>query len=52
MAKEKITEGPIPEVYDIEKIIDIHSSEADPSFDSKKVQEATGKSPHPEDSQN
>ncbi|EKQ57463.1 MULTISPECIES: hypothetical protein [unclassified Clostridium] len=37
MGKEKITEGPIPEVYDTEKMIDIHSYEDDPSLDSEKI---------------
>lgn len=41
MDKEKLFDSPIPEVYDTEKIIDIHSSEADPSLDAKKVREAT-----------
>jgi len=44
--KEKLFDSPIPEVYDTEKIIDIHSSEADPSFDAEKVSEATKGEPH------
>lgn len=44
MSREKTYERPTPNVYDLEKIIDIHSSEADPSFDDKKVREATSRS--------
>lgn len=39
MTKVKISNDKTPNVYDVEKIIDIHSSEADPSLDSKKVRE-------------
>lgn len=49
MDKEKLFDSPIPEVYDTEKIIDIHSPEADPSFDAKKVREATKGNPHSKD---
>lgn len=40
VSKEKIYNNVIPNIYDVEKIIDIHSSEADPSLDSKKVRAA------------
>lgn len=49
MDKEKLFDSPIPEVYDTEKIIDIHSPEADPSFDAKKVREATKGNPRSKD---
>ncbi|BCZ47804.1 hypothetical protein psyc5s11_38710 [Clostridium gelidum] len=39
MSKQRTPDGPAPKVYDTEKIIDIHSLESDPSFDSKKVRE-------------
>jgi hypothetical protein len=44
MSREKTYEKQAPNVYDVEKIIDIHSSEADPSFDAEKVREATSRS--------
>lgn len=50
MSKEKLPNSRIPDIYDVEKIIDIHSSDADPSFDAKKVREATKKSSHSKDS--
>lgn len=46
LSKQRTPDGPAPEVYDTEKIIDIHSSEADPSFDSKKVREVKSYVPH------
>lgn len=52
MDKEKLFDSPIPEVYDTEKIIDIHSSEADPSFDAEKVREATKRGPRSKNTPN
>jgi hypothetical protein len=46
MSKQRTPDGPAPEVYDTEKIIDVHSLEADPSFDSKKVREVKSYVPH------
>ncbi len=37
MSKQNTPDGPSPKIYDTEKIIDIHSSEFDPSFNSEKV---------------
>jgi hypothetical protein len=39
VSKEKVSNDKTPSVYDTEKIIDIHSSEWDPSLDSKKVRD-------------
>lgn len=39
MSRQRTPDGPAPKVYDTEKIIDIHSTEWDPSLDSKKVHE-------------
>lgn len=39
MSKQNTPDGPSPKIYDTEKIIDIHSSESDPTLDSKKVRE-------------
>lgn len=39
MSKQNTPDGPSPKIYDTEKIIDIHSSEFDPSFNSKKVRQ-------------
>lgn|GEM_PF-5886238 len=46
MSKQRTPDGPAPKVYDTEKIFDIHSLEADPSFDSKKVREVKSYVPH------
>lgn len=46
MSKQETNDGPAPKVYDTEKIIDIHSSESDPSLDSKKVRQAKSYTPH------
>lgn len=46
MSKQRTPDGPAPKVYDTEKIIDIHSLESDPSFDSKKVREVKSYVPH------
>lgn len=40
MRKGKTLDDQTPSVYDTEKIIDIHSSEDDPSLDSEKVRYA------------
>lgn len=41
MSRGKKSDNVTPNIYDTEKLIDIHSSEADPSFDAKKVREVT-----------
>lgn len=46
MSKQRTPDGPAPEVYDTEKIIDIHSTEWDPSLDSKKVRQVKSYNPH------
>jgi len=46
MSNQRTPDDPALEVYDTEKIIDIHSLEADPSFDSKKVREVKSYVPH------
>ena len=46
VSKQRTPDGPAPKVYDTEKIIDIHSMESDPSFDSKKVREVKSYVPH------
>lgn len=46
MSKQLTPDGSAPKVYDTEKIIDIHSLESDPSFDSKKVRQVKSYTPH------
>lgn len=46
MSKQRTSDGSSPKVYDTEKIIDIHSTEWDPSLDSKKVREVKSYTPH------
>jgi hypothetical protein len=44
--KEKTPVADVPKIYDTEKIIDIHSTECDPSLDSKKVRQVKSYAPH------
>lgn len=46
VSKQETSDGSAPKIYDTEKIIDIHSQESDPSFDSKKVREVKSYVPH------
>lgn len=39
MSKQNTADDPSSKVYDTEKIIDFHSSEFDPSFESEKVRQ-------------